>query len=497
MRINGFSGMDIDSMVKSLMTAQRAPLDKLNQQKEVLQWTRDSYREMNSKFFDFRNNKLMKYGQSSAMNGFNAAVSGNTDAVKAEATPSANKVPMNISVKSLATQASLGTQGVGYGITTKTTLADIQKKVDDTQSPDAYELHINGVDFKFDKSLTISDVINKISSDTKANATASFDEITGKLTILSKEYGDKQTITLSDDSTNPSTLLSLFGGGKPAVPGENASVVINNEPLSFESNTFTINGVQLTLLSTTTSDPVSMADDKPATIKIQPDATKTLETIKSFINDYNDLINTLNTKVGEEKYRDFPPLSDDQKKEMTDNDIKLWEDKAKSGLLKNDSILSSAISSMRMTISENMGKLSDLGITTGQYYEGGKLYLDESKLKQAIEKDPQGIMDLFQGPVSASSDGIFDKMSDIMNDAMGSLSDKAGTTKYSGDLNSVYKEESVMGKQLKDYNKRILDLQNRLSDMEDRYYKQFSAMETAMNQYNSQSASLTSYLGGS
>lgn len=49
-----------------------------------------------------------------------------------------------------------------------------------------------------------------------------------------------------------------------------------------------------------------------------------------------------------------------------------------------------------------------------------------------------------------------------------------------------------MGRMLKDYNSRINSLQDRLSDLETRYYKQFTAMETAMNKYNSQSSSLSS-----
>ncbi|WFR64342.1 flagellar cap protein FliD N-terminal domain-containing protein [Paenibacillus amylolyticus] len=86
MRINGFSGMDVDSMVKELMTAKRAPLDKLNQKKTLLEWQRDSYRELNSKMYEFRNTKLQQtYRLSSALNTQKAVVTGNTDAVKAEA----------------------------------------------------------------------------------------------------------------------------------------------------------------------------------------------------------------------------------------------------------------------------------------------------------------------------------------------------------------------------------------------------------------------------
>ena len=164
-------------------------------------------------------------------------------------------------------------------------------------------------------------------------------------------------------------------------------------------------------------------------------------------------------------------------------------------MLKNHQILRSTINSMRMEIATRMGQLSAIGITTGQYYENGKLIVDEAKLKTALENDPQAIMDLFQGPASAPSSGMLDKLRDVMDVTMTNFSDKAGTTKYDGSLNSVYKEESSMGKMLKDYNKRILATQNRLTDMEARYYKQFTAMESAMNKYNAQSSSLLSSLG--
>ena len=55
MRIGGLaSGMDIDSIVADLMKAERMPLDKLKQKKQVLEWQRDDYRSMNTLLLDFR-----------------------------------------------------------------------------------------------------------------------------------------------------------------------------------------------------------------------------------------------------------------------------------------------------------------------------------------------------------------------------------------------------------------------------------------------------------
>lgn len=491
MRINGFSGMDIDSMVSSMMKARRVPLDKLNQQKQILEWQRDNYREMNSKLFAFSNSKLKNYGLSSAMNSNKATVSGNTTAVKAEATASANNVPMEVRVDKLATQGSVVTTGAGYGLKLNMTLEDANRVTDPVAViPDTYKLHINGVDFSFDKKMSISEVMTQINGDPDAKATAKFDELTGKLSIVSKDYGNNAKLEINDATLSKvNTLFDIFKGvATHTANGSNADVNINGVDLEFSSNTFTINGVQMTLLSET-------GTEGPSKITTTTDTTKPLETIKAFINDYNELIGALNSKVNEERYKNFAPLSTEQKSEMKENDIKNWEEKAKSGMLKNDQILKSAINNMRLEITDKLDQLSAIGITTGQYHEGGKLYLDETKLKAALETDPQSIMDLFRGPDSATSEGIFDKLQEVMDDTMTNLADKAGTSKFDGSLTGPYKTESSMGKQLKDYNKRIDDLQDRLVDIENRYYKQFTAMETAMNKYNAQSSNLMNSLG--
>ncbi|WDH98282.1 flagellar filament capping protein FliD [Paenibacillus urinalis] len=504
MRITGFSGMDIDTMVSQLMTASRAPLDKLNQQKQLLNWQRDSYRELNSKLFDFRNNKPMSFNKSAQLNTQKAVVTGNTDAVKVEASPTAQNIPMTISVVNLAKAASVEMQGLD-GIKSSKTLKDLGG---DTSQK--YTIKIGGKsggtskELEFDANTTISTVISRINSDPDANAVASFDEITGKLTISSKTTGEKSNITVENGSKGNS-ILELFGAAKgsslAAQNGENAHVVINGkEYKDLTSNTLTVNGINLTFLSETgltkpadnATYPINQSSDATAVkVSIQTDPEKSLSTIKSFIEEYNTLISYMNTKSSEEKYRDYAPLTDEQKKEMSDNDIELWEERSKSGLLKNDEIIKSTISSMRSIITENLSQLSALGITTGQYYENGKLYLDEEKFNKAIQADPQKLTEIFQG--TGSSSGIFSKMSETINGSLDKLVTKAGTSKYSGDLNSIFKEESTMGRQLKDYNKRIEAFQNKLENLEIRYYKQFTAMEAAMNQYNSQSASLASY----
>ncbi|WP_410512603.1 flagellar filament capping protein FliD [Paenibacillus sp. BR2-3] len=506
LRVSGLaSGIDVDSIVKEMMTAKRIPLDKLNQQKQTLQWQRDNYREMNSKLVDFRNNKLLKYNTSAQLNTQKAVVSGNTTALTAEATSTANGIPMTISVTQLAKPASHATKGMGMvdgsgnRLTSNSKLTELQALNGGTPTAGEYKLTLNGTEIKFSENISIAEVVSKINMTSAAKVTAKFDELTGKLTISSNIFSSGGTVTLGADNS----LLTLFGsaGATDFTPYQSSEVYINGtapaNKLTFSSNNFSINGVQINLLSTTTAPvtPPALPDPSsgtPVTINTQSDPAKALETIKNFIQDYNDLLNTLNSKITEEKYRDFTPLTDEQKKEMKDNDIEQWEIKAKSGMLKNDEILKSTISSMRSIITNQLGDLSSIGITTGKYFENGKLYIDEVKLKAALQNNPQNVTTILQG--STSTDGVFDRLSDGINTALDKISTKAGTSKYSTDLNSTYKSESIIGKRLTDYNTRISVFQNRLNDMESNYYKQFTAMETAINKYNSQSSNLTSSL---
>ncbi|MDP4098593.1 flagellar filament capping protein FliD [Paenibacillus sp. P96] len=486
MRVNGFSGMDIDSMVKSLMTVKRVPLDKLSQQKQTLEWTRDSYREMNSKIVQF-NDKLAKLSKSEALNTKKSTVSGNTTAVKAEARADANPTAMTVEVTKLAQKANMQTGAGLEGATLNTTLEQLVGGSGSAQ--DTYELHINDKSVTFLKTDKLSTVIARINSEV-STVNASFDEVSGKLTITSKEYGKDITATGQDKTAKPSSLTTLLGMTTNAA--QKGEVKVTSElggtkTYTTDSDRLTVNGINLTILQTT--------GGTPSQITTQSDPAKAVETIKSFVDSYNELLGLMNSKVDEQKYRDFPPLTDEQKKDMKEDEIKKWEEKAKSGLLKNDSILSSTVTSMRSVISSNYKELSEIGITTGQYYENGKLYIDEAKLTEALTTNPDKMLSIFTGSLSdPKSKPIFSELSSELDDTLDLFSKKVGTSKFDTNASMNLKTESIMGEQLKEYNKRIFDMERKMTNWETRYYKQFTAMEQAMSQLQSQSSSLTSYL---
>ena len=91
----------------------------------------------------------------------------------------------------------------------------------------------------------------------------------------------------------------------------------------------------------------------------------------------------INGKLTEKRYRDYPPLTDEQKADMKESDIEKWEERARSGLLSGDTLLSGIYSNIRMTASsaiDGEGKyrtLSSIGITTLAWYDQGRLQISE------------------------------------------------------------------------------------------------------------------------
>lgn len=493
-RINGFSGMDIDSMVKSLMAVKRVPLDKLNQQKQILDWTRNSYRELNSKIVQF-SQKLVNMNLSNATNTQKSTVSGNTTAVRAEANADASPVALTVEVETLAKKS--GIQSNSGLLTTNsatakssTTLGELSGNTGQAQ----YDLNINGKTVQFLKEDSISTVVARINSSI-STVTAAFDEVSGKFTITSKEYG--KTITdlgerkITDPDTGEETIVnesgssSLFsvlnfsdtteeplGNGKKFGEGgtlnfTKGKVYITSaldptrKPFDTDSDTLTVNGVKLTFLEETSGTP--------SKITTQSDPTKAVETIKSFVDTYNELLGLMNSKLSEQKYRDYTPLTADQKKDMTEDDIKNWEERAKSGLLKNDTILSSTVTSMRLIITNNLKGLSEAGITTGQYYEKGKLQIDEAKLNDALSSNPDKVLSIFRGSISdIDGKGIFSGLRTELDSTLDMFVKKVGTSSRDSDASLALKTESIMGEQLKNYNKRISDLESKMTAWETR-----------------------------
>lgn len=496
-RISGLaSGMDIDTMVKNLMSAQRAPLDALTQKKTQLEWKKTDYTTMYTKLRDFRN-KTFDFKLSGSLSPMKATSTSEAVAT-ASATGDAATVGHELIVTKLAKGASVTTGALGSAAD-KTSLATQLAGAAGALPADpstTFTVNINGTDVTVDKTKSVYEFISAVNK-ADVGVKAAYDATLDRVFFNSTTSGASAKVDFSANTVGTDGYNFLKNGLKLAddgakitagATGQNAAFTLDGVGLEQTSNTFTIAGVSYTLKAEGTT-----------TVGVATDIDQTVENVKAFIKEYNSMLEAVNTEVKETRYKDFLPLTSEQRADMSEDDIKLWEEKAKSGMLRNDSILSNLVSGMRNNFADPVsgvaGKYNSaasIGITTGDYSENGKLYLDEAKLKKALQEDPDAVSQIFgSSGDTTSEDGIANRLYDTLKTAMDKIDAKAGVVRGSADT------QSTMYKELKDYNTRIDTLTDRLADLEDRYYKQFDAMETALNQLNSQATWLQQQMGTS
>lgn len=544
------SGIDTDTLIKQLMQVERAPVDKLEQKKQVTEWKRDAYREINRSLMSLRNSAVdLMFSRN-----FYAKKSSSSDEsrISVVAGPSSGNTAIRIdSVTKLATAASqivepkdkngnavtkttkvsdMNLQSATQEVTLSSdtnewtlsprpregatiTLTDMDNNPIDASSYtfdastgkvtmndgsdlaagtkasfiSGYQLQVRtteGGDFKVIKvaeSATMEQLVTALNG-TTSGISAFFEPVSGKLSLSQKQTGTNSIIEFD------AITKAVFGIDPSAVPpkGEDSNFIVNGISMTQSSNTVTIDNMTVTLKSEFASGAV--------TVSAATDTQKVFDNIKGFVDKYNETIDLMNKKVREDRYRSFAPLTNTQRSELSEDEIKKWEAKAMSGLLKNDSIVRSTMDTLRDKWSstesavndEGVQRLFQIGLATGSdFTNGGKIEINEEKLKAAIEKDPEQVYQLF----SNAQSGLLPKIRDSISTARTNISRIAGSE---GAVSPTYS----MGREMTAIDTRIKRLNDLLVNKENAYYKRFAAMETAMNQANSQAASLQQFLGG-
>ena len=285
----------------------------------------------------------------------------------------------------------------------------------------------------------------------------------------------------ANDSSN-----SAIPKGMALIEASDSKIILNGAELTSSSAVVSANGLDITLTGLTKTD-------EPITFSVTNDTESVYNSIKSFLKEYNSVMKEMNTLYNADSAKGYEPLTSEEKESMSDDDVKLWEDKIKDSLLRSDSTLNSIMSSMRsamMSTVEYDGKtyaLSSFGIMTSTVYtEGGLLHIygdaDDSvysakddKLKKALDEDPDAVI--------ATLTGVFGKLRETM-------SQKMSATKYSSSL--TFYNDIKMKSDVKSYEDEIEDWEDRLAEMEDSYYSKFTAMETALAKLQSQQSSMSS-----
>ena len=550
MRIGGIaSGMDTEQMVKDLIKAERVRVDKLLRQEQRIKWRQEAYHDVNRKMANFILNtrkalsgsdRAITTGTVERFDWVKSVVSSDESIVKATATTASMNGVHTVEVKSLAEVASItsiditGTPpsmleadgitftpaylGNEFTITTKTGSVPITIGTDTGQVK------------------TIDDLVSSINKATDVDGTslglrASYDSSLGKLMVTTRETGKEQSIQMLDgtgtfvqDMFGATSYATLSTG---AIKGASARIILNGDATEIEkpTNNFSVFGINLQLQSVS---PVGTE----VTLNVNADVDGIYKKVEEFIVNYNQMIDDVNGLLGQKFHRDFAPLTQEEKNAMSEDEVKLWEEKSKSGLLKQDEGLTRILQSTRTSIynevQETTGQfnhITNIGITTGSYQQGGKLVIDEEKLRAAISNDPEGVVNLLfktsdtvvptEGTPEeirdakqqkANETGIFQRIYDDMITGMKDVIRRSGF----GPDASLYRtvqsnmlidfvtsngSVSVIDRDLSSINTSIAREERIIASREDRYWRQFSAMEKAMNQMQQQSSWLMNQLG--
>jgi Flagellar capping protein len=529
----------------------------------------------------------------------------------------------NITLSSVANNSILNDLGFKDGATVSAvdTSASLYNLRDQFVNADAYftskssptdifSFTINGQDFKFTNNDSIDTMIKRINSTSAAGVNVFFDKESNKLMLTATQSGDynhgRPGIVIDDKDE---VLKSLFKIDQSnSTVGESAEFSVNGTPFKQASNSFTINGLTLNLTGTGNS-----------TVIVSSDTTNVVKKISDFITAYNttlsgiydEITKTRPTKSGAH----YDPLTDEQKEQMAEEQIKKWEKLGQEGLLNNDQLMISTVTELRskmsrvvdtpiflnggslggpvnvtatsnqfsftlgdstkqikldpktysgsdlrrvlqeklddafgvnrvkVSLSDNKvsfatpnvqmkvdsgsqndilsqlgfisgdtvypsyNTLSQIGITTGDYSENGKLHLDTKKLTEALQKNPDGVIRLLTNnqEVSAVSDSASDKAKalQLANDSQGIITglytslnmsvrrftDEAGFAN-AGDANSK------IGKEIIKKNAYVDTLQKRLDAEEKRLWRTFTGMETSLNKIANQASMVSNMISG-
>lgn len=372
-------------------------------------------------------------------------------------------------------------------------------------------LSINGVRIGgLTKDSTMRDVIQAI-NDSKTGVKIAYMETANKFTVTATNGGTAGTVkfdTITDKAGNPvaNYAKSLFAGCTDAdvQQGQNALMTVSygdsSQTITVErnSNSFKFEGSSFTLNSTFTADPT--VDGECVTFVSKPDTENVSKKVKEMVDAYNELIDEVYAQSSTKPNRKYPPLTDEQKSKMSESEIKSYEDKAKEGLLFNDSDLSGIANKMRYVFSgvTNVKALEDMGLRVStSYSEHGKITFDEEKFKAAMDQDSDGVQKLFTGTVDGKGqDGFMARMAGIYETyaktegfVKGSLITIAGSPSSSTSLlnNSIQK-------QIDGIDKNVKTLSKKLQSEIDRYNSQFTQLEKLVAQMNSQSSALSSFM---
>jgi len=523
-RITGLaSGLDVDAVVKSTMTAYQTKVDTTKQKKEIYEIKQKLYRDVISEGKKLFNN-YFDLGKSDSLlaskNYITTTFTPDKDSVvTAKALSGAIKDDYTISNVQIATKANM---------VIKTDSIDTPA-VFGKPGNDALKVTYNGKEVSFNignidpiligkeryiamaaimneklgatgMTAVYSDISDGIAIQSSATGelingnpskTNNFSVVTGSITPSGVE-GVADTFTTSHDLGTSTTGTDLSG---------KITNSLGTKDFTGASNTQVFDGVQFTFTSNTVT-PVKLVG--------KTDVTASKDKLVKFVNDYNAYIEKLNKLTTDKHDKSYSPLTAEQKKEMSETEIKLWNERVEKGQLSRDGDLIRIVNDLKNAMSASVKgsgiTLEKIGITPVDDYttKNGMFTINEEKLTAALESDPNAIIKLFTSPKPAddtlsneeksSMTGIGYRMQEILNGEF-MYSSKSALIKKAGYEGTTYFTQSTMSKSITEYERKITDMEKTLKVKEQALYSKYANLETMMNKYNTQMSYLNAQMG--
>lgn len=397
------------------------------------------------------------------------------------------------------------------------------------------------VEFTYDQIFGDNKTLNDLAtafSNSGANVQGGYDTVNDSFSLYNKTSGADNKIGLKATNETSKELLNklhlaIYDGQNNTLgsaitfeidkmnadaTGTNAKATIDGK--TYESDTNKLNVANVIYNFNGVSAKNADGTYQASTISVSQDTDKIVDNVKKFVETYNTLIDSLNTKYREEKNTDYKPLTKKQEGEMTESQIDKWNEKAKSGLLYHDNNIYSIISDMRESLYTKVdavdtvltdakgnkysyNSMSSIGITSST--NQGHITLDEEKLKKALTEDPDCVYQLFASDqdstyvagstnknqadtYTSKSDylntGIANRLYNAMTTNISNLESYAGTSKETDD-------ESYLGKLITNMNTKMTSFQTLMKSYESKLYEKYDAMEVALSKLGAQLSYIT------
>lgn len=577
------SGLDIESLVKMGMMNKQNQYDKMYQTQLKQTWVKEAYntvytdvKAFKESMSTFKMQSNMSAMQATSSNNDVVSVTANGAAAAMNHKITVEQVASNAYLMTAngakIERTNTSAANTAYlkdvlfsGDATKTTVdgqTSYLVKNDTTGKPDTFkgsdvaisievqdsdEKDSNGnpvthkVEFTYDQIFGDNKTLNDLAtafSNSGANIQGGYDTVNDSFSLYNKTSGSANKIGLKATNETSKELLNklhlaIYDGQNNTLgsaitfetdkmnvdaTGTNAKATIDGK--TYESSTNKLNVANVIYNFNGVSAKNADGTSQASTISVSQDTDKIVDNVKKFVETYNTLIDSLNTKYREEKNTDYKPLTKKQEAEMTESQIDKWNEKAKSGLLYHDNNIYSIISDMRESIytkvdavdtvlTDSKGNkysynsMSSIGITSST--NQGHITLDEEKLKKALTEDPDCVYQLFASDqdstyISGSTNknqadtytsksdylntGIANRLYNAMTTNISNLESYAGTSKETDD-------ESYLGKLITNMNTKMTSFQTLMKSYESKLYKKYDAMEVALSKLGAQLSYIT------